>query len=91
VSQIINPWFARVLQSFPDGSKIFRNTDRQSPYFGRFTGSWADRTPLMGCEEEDPSHEVVSYFDTPEEVAACLREGGEGPAVESQLCVGEGI
>lgn len=90
MSQVINPWFARIVVRYPDGSQILRHTDEKHPRFGKFMGKWADQTPLMGCDD-DPCRESVSYFETAEEVAECLRQGGEGPAVESALAAGANV
>jgi hypothetical protein len=50
-----------------------------------WAGHWADRTPIRGYDERDPTTECTSYYDTAAEVIRVLIEGGEGPAVDPAL------
>lgn len=59
---------------YPDGSAIYRSLSGR-----KWVAHWADRTPLRGDNDER------SYFDTPEEAAAALIAGGEGPAVQAVI------
>jgi hypothetical protein len=65
-----------VRRVYPDGAKIWRC---QSPLEKKWKACWADGTPLRGDNDE------VSFFDSAEEAAAALAEGGEGPAAADRV------